>query len=111
MPANVIPNLRYNDPAAAITWLCDYLGFERHMVVEDDSGAIVHAQLVLTSSAGKGMIMLGGNRDDGDDFGRYQKPAQVGTPVTQSAYLVVDDVDALHASVLAGGGTVVSPLQ
>ena len=28
--ANVIPTMRYRDAAAAIAWLCDAFGFERH---------------------------------------------------------------------------------
>ena len=67
MRSTAIPTLRYRDAATMIDWLCDVVGFERHLVVEGEGGAIAHAQLTL----GAGMIMLGTERDD--DFGRLQK--------------------------------------
>ena len=33
LKANIIPGMRYRDAQAAIDWLCDVLGFERHLVV------------------------------------------------------------------------------
>src|SRR3546814_17357000 len=60
--ATVIPAIRYRDAPAAIDWLCDAFGFERHMVVEGEDGAVAHAQLPF----GNGMVMLGTHRDDGN---------------------------------------------
>jgi uncharacterized glyoxalase superfamily protein PhnB len=106
MPANVIPTLRYRDANAAIDWLCRAFGFEKHLVVPDGAGGVAHAQLVL----GSGMIMLGSARDD--DFGKLQKtPAQVGGVGTQSAYIVVADVDAHHARAVGAGAKVAHPLE
>ncbi len=34
----VIPSLRYRDAPAAIDWLCDVSGFERHLVVPNPDG-------------------------------------------------------------------------
>ena len=45
--ATVIPTMRYNDATAAIEWLCEAFGFEKHLVVPGDDGTIVHAQLVF----------------------------------------------------------------
>ncbi|MEO1068864.1 MAG: VOC family protein, partial [Cyanobacteria bacterium J06638_6] len=59
--ATIIPTLRYNDAARAIDWLCQAFGFEKHLVVPGENGAIAHAQLVF----GNGMIMLGSARDVG----------------------------------------------
>lgn len=42
MFAGAIPILRYCDPAAAVAWLQEALGLERHFVAEQD-GAVVHA--------------------------------------------------------------------
>lgn len=53
--STVIPTLRYKDVAAAIEWLCNAFGFEKHLVMPGENGAIAHAQLVF----GNGMIMLG----------------------------------------------------
>ena len=100
--ATIILSLRYRDAPAAIDWLCEAFGFERHLVVPGEAGTIDHAQLVF----GNGMIMLGSARDDG--FGQLQKPLDApGAPVSKSAYIVVSDVDAHHAGAVAAGAQVV----
>lgn len=102
--ANIIPTLRYHDAAAAIEWLCRAFGFEKHLVVPMENGQIAHAQLVF----GNGMIMLGSARDD--EFGALQAPlANAQGPVSQSAYIIVADVDAHHAQAVAAGAEVVLP--
>ena len=101
----IIPGLRYEDAAAAIDWLCNAFGFERHLVVEDDSGGIAHAQLVL----GPCMIMLGGHADD--EYGRHMTtPAQAGGN-TQAAYVVVDNVDAHYARAKAAGADIFMDIE
>ncbi|MGE0354401.1 MAG: VOC family protein [Gemmatimonadales bacterium] len=104
MHPTIIPTLRYRDAPAAIEWLGRAFGFEPHLVVPGDAGRIAHAQLVF----GNGMIMLGSARDD--EFGRMQ-PAPRGpdTLVTQSAYIIVPDVDAHHARAVKAGARVVMP--
>ena len=100
----VIPALRYRDAIAAIEWLCQAFGFEKHLVVPDGSGGVAHAQLVF----GNGMIMLGSARDD--EFGMLQQPLSTpDAPVSQSTVLIVDDVDAHHERALAVGAHVVVP--
>jgi uncharacterized glyoxalase superfamily protein PhnB len=37
----------YDDPAAAIEWLCQAFGFELQLKVEGDGGEIVHSELKL----------------------------------------------------------------
>jgi len=93
-PGTMIPTLRYADAPAAIEWLCAAFGFERHLVVPGDGGTIVHAQLKL----GTGMIMVGSAR--GEDWNR--SPAQAGG-VTQSPYIVVEEIDAHYARAQAAG--------
>ncbi|MGI9336818.1 MAG: VOC family protein, partial [Gammaproteobacteria bacterium] len=66
--ATIIPTLRYRDAPAAIDWLCEAFGFEKHLVVPGANGTIAHAQLVF----GNGMIMLGSASHD--EFGRLQQP-------------------------------------
>jgi hypothetical protein len=39
--ASVIPTMRYNDAEAAIKWLCEAFGFEKHLVVPGEDGTIV----------------------------------------------------------------------
>ena len=97
--ATIVLSLRYRDAPAAIEWLCEAFGFEKHFVVPGEDGTIAHAQLVF----GNGMIMLGSARDD--EFGELQKPLETpDSPVSKSAYVIVDDVDAHHARAVAAGG-------
>lgn len=100
--ATVIPTLRYEDAAAAIEWLCDAFGFEKHLVAPGEDGTIAHAQLVF----GNGMIMLGSSRHD--EFGALQKPAGAfDGAVSQSPYIVVEDADTHYARAVAAGAKVV----
>ena len=104
--ATIIPTLRYRDARAAIDFLCEAFGFERHMVVEGDERDIAHAQLVW----GDGMIMLGSASDD--EFGRLQQPpAARDAPVTQSPYILVGDLEAHYERARAAGAEITIPLR
>ena len=92
MPSCIIPTLKYEDADAAIKWLCQAFGFEQHLVVPGEAGVIHHAQLTFNG----GMIMVGSARDTPFDQ-LQQTPRAVGGIGTQSAYIIVDDVDA-HCS-------------
>ena len=104
-PVTVMPTMRYEDAGAAIEWLCEAFGFERRMEVPGEDGQILHAQLVF----GNGMIMLGSARDD--EFGALlQLPKSAGCN-TQSAYLIVRDVEAHQARAAAAGAEIVMPVE
>lgn len=104
--STIMPTLRYRDARAAIDWLCEVFGFERHVVYEGPNGTIGHAELKL----GGGMIMLGSGKDD--EYGRgFKSPQELGGVETRSAYIIVPDADAVHARAVAAGGTIVRPLQ
>lgn len=99
--AAIIPALRYVDAAAAVEWLCAAFGFERHLVVPGEDGAIAHAQLTFQNS----MIMLGSVRKgEYDDL--LIQPTNAGA-VTQAPYVIVDDVDAHCARARAAGAEIV----
>jgi uncharacterized glyoxalase superfamily protein PhnB len=99
--ATVIPCLRYRNAPAAIDWLCNTFGFERHLVVPGENGTIVHAQLKF----GNGMIMLGSVIES--DFGRLMKqPDETGGAETQCAYVVVTDPDAVYAKAKPAGARI-----
>ncbi len=87
----IIPTLRYKNVVAAIDWLHNAFGFERHLIVHDENNRIAHAQMVY----GNGMIMLSEVSDEEqNDLGTIQKPpASIDAPVTHSAYIVVADSD------------------
>lgn len=104
--ATIIPCLRYHDAKAAIEWLCNAFGFERHAVYAGPDGSVMHAELKF----GNGMIMLGSQSDT--PFAKLQKHvSEVGGIGTQSSYLIVNDADAHHAQALAAGATIVLPLK
>lgn len=93
--------MRYRDASAAIDWLCEVFGFTRHLVVPGEGGTIAHAQLTL----GNGMIMLGSARDD--EHGRMVTVPEADGPVTQSAYIIVPEIDAHYQRARAGGANIV----
>ena len=104
--ANIVPTLRYRDAPAAIDWLCDAFGFERHLVIPDDDGGIAHAQLVF----GNGMIMLGSARDG--EFDQLQKPPlDAGGVGTQSPYIIVRDADGHRERAVAAGAKIVVEIE
>ena len=104
--STVIPTIRYIDAPSAIDWLCQAFGFQRHLVVEDGSGGIAHAQLTF----GNGMVMLGSARDD--EFGKLQQALESPTaPVTQSAYILVEDVDEHYLNAIKCGAKVVTEIH
>jgi uncharacterized glyoxalase superfamily protein PhnB len=106
---NVIPGMRYHDAPAAIDWLCRAFGFEKHLVVPGEKdGVIVHAQLRY----GNGMVMLGSTGAHGGGFDELMTtPRQIQGRETQSAYVIVEEVDAHHDRAVAAGAEVVMPLE
>lgn len=96
--APVITCLRYRDAPAAIDWLCEAFGFERHLVVDGPEGTIAHAQLTF----GAGMIMLG------SEGAEQELEWPVGGA---SLYVIVDDADAHHDRAVAAGAELVVGLQ
>jgi uncharacterized glyoxalase superfamily protein PhnB len=106
MSSTIIPALRYRNAPAAIDWLCDVLGFTRHAVYPNPDGTIAHAELAL----GGGMVMLGSAKDD--EYGRgFKTPNELGGIETCTRYVVVPEVDAIHAKAVAAGATITRGLQ
>ncbi|HZE90557.1 MAG TPA: VOC family protein [Rhizobacter sp.] len=105
--ATVIPCLRYRDAPAAIDWLCDTFGFEKHAVYVNDNGTVAHAQL----NFGNGMVMLG-SADNDSEWGRLIKqPDEIGGAETQSAYVVVADADVVYQRAKAAGAVVMMDIK
>jgi uncharacterized glyoxalase superfamily protein PhnB len=106
MPGNIIPGFRYVDARAAIGFLCEAFGFERHAVHADavDPTLIYHAQLTL----GAGMIMLGSARpDDTQRLYGWKTPAEAGGS-TLSLYVYVADPDAHCAKAREAGAEIIT---
>ena len=104
--ATVIPTMRYNDAAAAIEWLCNAFGFDKHLVGPGEDGTVVHAQLVF----GNGMVMLGSAGES--EFDNFQKPpSALRGSVSQSPYIVVEDADRHYARAVAAGAEIVMDIK
>jgi uncharacterized glyoxalase superfamily protein PhnB len=106
MSSTIIPCLRYRRAPAAIEWLCEAFGFEKHLVVPGDNNTIAHAQLTV----GDSMIMLGSVQDN--EFGRFTKqPDEIGNAETQSPCVIVADADAHYARANAASAAIVMDIQ
>jgi uncharacterized glyoxalase superfamily protein PhnB len=102
-PATIIPAMRYRNAPAAIEWLCQAFGFEKHLVVPEENGVIAHAQLTW----GNGMMMLGSVRDN--EYGkRIKQPDELGGIETQAPYVVVEDADGHYARAVTAGAEIVT---
>jgi uncharacterized glyoxalase superfamily protein PhnB len=96
MPRTISPTYQYRDARAAIDFLERAFGFERVVVYEGEDGReIAHAEL----RHGDGWVMLGSLDDSG-----LTTPPGAG-----SAYVVVEDADALHARAAEAGAEIVRP--
>jgi uncharacterized glyoxalase superfamily protein PhnB len=102
----IVPTLRYRDVAAAIEWLCGAFGFERHLVVPGEDGAVRYAELIF----GDGMIMLGPVEDSAFG-GLMTQPADAGGAETQICYLFVADAAAHRARAKAAGADIVLDIE
>jgi uncharacterized glyoxalase superfamily protein PhnB len=95
----VWPTLRAHDARALIRFLVDVVGF-RESVVYGEGDRVDHAELVWPLGGG---VMLGSMREV--DPARQWSPR----PGTFGAYVVADDIDALHARIAAAGAEITRP--
>ena len=103
--AMIIPSLRYRDAPAAIEYLCETFGFTKRLVIPGPDGTIKHAQLTV----GDGMIMLGSAQNR--DFGPHVKTPQELGANTQSAYVIVPEIDAHYEHAKSAGAEIVLEIQ
>lgn len=100
---SIYPFMRYADAPAAMRWLARAFGFEEHMVVPGENGAIAHAELKL----GADMIMIGSQREDGFAL---RAPGKDGS-ASQGCYIAIEDIDAHYARAVEAGAEVINPLR
>src|SRR3954468_8607089 len=100
-------SLYYEEPHAAIDWLCQAFGFELRLKVEGEDGVIHHSELCLADS----LVMVGGTSGKEPWQSMYRSPRAIGGGVTQALCFFVDDVDAHHAQALAAGARVLREPQ
>ncbi len=92
---SVYPVFKYRDARAAIDFLCEAFGFERHAAYEGENGAIQHAELRF----GDDFIMLGQVSEGSLDI-----------PPGGAVYIAVEDPDGLHDRAKAAGADIVQAL-
>jgi uncharacterized glyoxalase superfamily protein PhnB len=96
----------YDDPRAAIDWLCKAFGFQVALKVEGEAGDIVHSELTY----GEGLIMVGGTKrnDPGKEAWQqvHTSPRSLSGANTQSLCIYVDDADA-HCEHARASGAVI----
>lgn len=93
--SSVWPILHYDDTEAARRFLVDVVGFREAVVVRDDGGDIVHAELRWPAG---GALLFGGTRHvDGVHAGLR----------AAALYIATDDVDAVHERVQRDGGDII----
>jgi uncharacterized glyoxalase superfamily protein PhnB len=103
--SSVIPGMAYRNAPAAIEWLCQVFGFEKHAVYPGPGNTILHAELTL----GDGMIMLGTARDENSRLMKH--PDEIGGAETRSDNLVVPDADAVYARAKAAGAEIIFDIE
>jgi uncharacterized glyoxalase superfamily protein PhnB len=89
----VWPALRYDDAPGAVRFLVDVFGFREALVVPDEGGDVVHAELRWPEGGG---VMLGSTKFC-DGVHAAMKPGG------NAVCVVTDDVDVVHARVKASG--------
>jgi len=78
----------YEEPRAAIDWLCEAFGFSIRMVVDGPDGGVAHSELEY----GSGLVMVSGIRDPSQGL-PSGSPKTHGVN-TQVMAIFVDDADA-----------------
>lgn len=93
------PSVNYQDDRAAIEWLAKAFGFETSLIVTDDTGKIVHAEMKFDGAP------LSIAREWSDIA---RSPKSLGGKNTQQVHVQLkDDVDAHCARAKAAGATIV----
>jgi uncharacterized glyoxalase superfamily protein PhnB len=91
--------LCYVDPRAALAWLEAAFGFEVTMLIEDDTGAVVHSQM----SFGDSMVMIGAEWS-----ADHKSPRSIGGKNTQTLHIQVPaDIDAHCERARAAGAEII----
>ncbi|MDE1148555.1 MAG: VOC family protein [Azospirillaceae bacterium] len=96
--------LRYENPAAAVEWLCGTFGFGRHYVASDERGRVVHAQLRL----GDDLVMLGPDNPV-DRYGMHSPRVLNG--LNQGVCVALADVDAHYVQARAAGAEILTEIH
>ena len=92
----ITPYLYYEDVAGALDWLTRAFGFIEQTRMAGPDGNVAHGTMQL----GGATVMMGHPAPD------YKNPKHLGQ-VTQSLYVVVDDVDKHYETAKAAGAKII----
>lgn len=98
--------MQYRRAPEAIDWLCQVLGFEKHVIYPGPNDTILHAQLTF----GTGMVMLG-SLNENEYSNLMKQPDEIGGAETRSISLTVPDADAVYARVVQAGAEIVFNIE
>ncbi len=101
-PADIFPSLTYEDPSAAIDWLCRAFGFTKQFVVHGPNNRIEHSEL----SYGSSVIMIGSPKEEERRF----SPKEL-TGTSQMLSVFVQDPDTHYKISLAAGARMIRELR
>ncbi len=94
------PSVNYQDNRAALEWLQKAFGFEPSLIVTDDTGKIVHAEMKYRG----GFVMVANEWSE-----ITRSPKSLGGKNTQQIHVQVDtDIDAHCARARAAGAAIVA---
>ena len=96
---NVFPVLRYKNARAALDWLIQAFGFQRHAEHAQPDGTIAHAELRFGPST------------IGISSRTAPAPENPWSAVEQGIYVSVDNVDAHYAQANSAGAEIIMPLR
>jgi uncharacterized glyoxalase superfamily protein PhnB len=98
--------LFYEEPVAAIDFLCRAFGFTVQIKVLDDSGRLAHSELIVPG----GLIMVGGAGAGSAraEATHRQSPRALGGANTQCLMMFVDDADTHCAHARAQGARILA---
>ncbi|MFT6362699.1 MAG: putative glyoxalase superfamily protein PhnB [Planctomycetota bacterium] len=98
---SVYPCLTYEDPVAAIAWLCEAFGFTKRLVVPSEEVGVMHSELSL----GGAVVMVSGPKPE---VGRRSPKGPGG--VTQTLSVWVEDPDEHYAQSIKSGAELVGEI-
>jgi uncharacterized glyoxalase superfamily protein PhnB len=88
-------------------WLVRVLGFHKQAVYEGPDGTVMHAQL----THGLGMLMLGSVQNQSESGRVMAQPDEIGGRETVGLYLIVEDCEAVYATVKEASAEIVQELN
>lgn len=99
-PASIIAELHYADPAAALIWLSKAFGFETEMIVKDEAGELVFAEMKIDGASVAIVPEL---------LGTMRSPKAAGGISTQTVQLrFTRNIDQHYQQAKANGAVILS---